>query len=150
MLIQADASQLEWRTAVYLSQDKTALAEILEGQDTHSLNQAAFNLPSRLIAKIYLFRTIFRGSGYAFSIDNDFMHVSSSPKFWDAVNEKFYAKYQGLDATHKKWADLVIQGKPIVGPFGREWDCPMKRDRYGELKIPWTILTNYPVNNSGL
>lgn len=56
MLIQADASQLEFRVAVELSQDQVGIKEILEGQDTHSLNQAAFNLPSRLISKIYLFR----------------------------------------------------------------------------------------------
>lgn len=48
--------RLEWRTAVELSGDPVGLKEILEQQDTHSLNQVAFNLPSRLIAKIYLFR----------------------------------------------------------------------------------------------
>lgn len=148
MLLQADASQLEWRTAVFLSQDQTALTEILEKQDAHSLNQKAFDLPSRLIAKIYLFRTIFRGSGYAFSVDNDFMHVSKDPKFWDAVNEKFYAKYHGLDRKHKEWADCVVRGQPIVGPFGREWFLPMKQGR-GGLEIPWTTLTNYPVQGTG-
>lgn len=59
MLISADASQLEWRTAVELSGDLVGLQEIKDHADTHSLNQVAFALPSRLIAKIYLFRTIF-------------------------------------------------------------------------------------------
>jgi len=150
MLISCDASQLEWRVAVELSQDQTALREILEKQDTHSLNQVAFQLPSRLIAKIYLFRTIFRGSGYAFSVDNDFMHVSSSPKFWDAVNEKFYAKYHGLDKKHWEWAELVKYGKPIIGPLGRQWTIPMATDsRNGELRLPMTTLTNYPVQGTG-
>ena len=98
MLIQADASQLEWRTAVELSQDEVGLQEILNKEDTHSKNQIAFELPSRLIAKIYLFRTIFRGSGWSFANDNSFMHVSSSPSYWDDVNEKFFKKYYGLDA----------------------------------------------------
>lgn len=149
MLIQADAAQLEWRTAVELSNDEVGLAEILEKQDTHSLNQVAFKLPSRLISKIYLFRTIFRGSGWSFANDPNFMHVSSNPKYWDKVNEKFYAKYYGLDQTHKEWADLVVQGKPIIGPLGRFWPIDMGRDYKGDLKIPWTVLSNYPVQGTG-
>jgi len=148
MLISADASQLEWRTAVELSNDQTGLMEILDHADTHSLNQKAFELPSRLIAKIYLFRTIFRGSGWAFANDADFSHVSSSSKYWDRVNEKFYAKYSGLDAQHKRWAQLVVNGKPIVGPLGRSWSLKLQ-DKRGELVIPWTTLTNFPVNLSG-
>ena len=63
MLVQVDASQLEWRTALELSQDWVGINEIIGGEDTHAKNQAAFGLPSRLIAKIFLFRIIFRGSG---------------------------------------------------------------------------------------
>jgi len=148
-LLQIDASQLEWRTALELSRDSVGIAEVLNGDDAHSLNEKAFRLPSRLIAKIYLFRTIFRGSGYAFSVDNDFMHVSDSPKYWDNVNEMFYKKYNGLDNKHKEWADLVVHNKPIVGPLGREWLVTMKRNYRGELVIPWTTLTNYPVKCSG-
>jgi len=152
-LLQADASQLEWRTAVELSQDATGIQEIIEGQDVHSLNQVAFNLgagaPGRLLAKIYLFRTIFRGSGWAFANDNDFSHFSSNPKFWDGVNEKFYTKYNGLDNKHQEWKDLVIRGEPIVGPLGREWFIELGRDKWGQLKIPWTTLSNYPVQGTG-
>jgi DNA polymerase-1 len=144
LIVQCDASQLEWRTAVQLSQDPIGLAEIIEGQDTHSLNQVAFSLPSRLIAKIYLFRTIFRGSGYAFSVDPAFSHVSNDARFWDAVNEKFYGKYAGLDALHKSWSELVIRGEPIVGPTGRQWLIDRK-----DWKIPWTTLSNYPVQGTG-
>jgi DNA polymerase I-like protein with 3'-5' exonuclease and polymerase domains len=106
-------------------------------------------LPSRLIAKIFLFRTIFRGSGYSFANDPDFMHVSTSPKFWDEKNEAFFKKYKGIDACHYKWKDIVLSGNPIVGPFGRAWTIGLKRDSRGELKIPWTTLTNYPVQGTG-
>lgn len=147
-ILQVDASQLEWRCAAELSQDETAIQEIVNGDDTHSLNQTAFVLPSRLIAKIYLFRTIFRGSGWAFANDNDFLHVSSDPRYWDQVNEKFYAKYNGLDGCHQRWCQLVLAGKPIVGPLGREWLIPLKRAN-GDFKIPWTILSNYPVQGTG-
>lgn len=148
MLIQCDASQLEWRVAVELAGDQVALSEILNKEDTHSKNQEAFQLPSRLISKIYLFRTIFRGSGFAFANDPEFMHVSSSAKYWDSINEKFYAKYYGLDQKHKEWAELVVAGKAIVGPLGRFWKVEMGYDYKGNLKLPWTIFTNYPVQGT--
>lgn len=149
MLIQCDASQLEWRTALELSKDWVGINEILSGEDTHAKNQAAFGLPSRLIAKIFLFRTIFRGSGWSFANDPDFMHVSTSPNFWDYMNEKFYNKYDSLNKTHHRWKDIVMSGKPIVGPLGREWHIPIHRDFRGELKIPWTTLSNYPIQGTG-
>lgn len=141
MLIQIDAKQLEWRAACQLSQDQTGLAEINNGVDTHSENEKAFILPSRLIAKIYLFRTIFRGSGWSFAHDPNFMHVSDDPKFWDAVNEKFYKKYNGLDRWHKQLAELVVRKKPIIIPSGAEYLIPLREDG----SIPWTVLANYPV-----
>ncbi len=148
MLIQCDASQLEWRVATELSGDTVALSEILNKEDTHSKNQLAFNLPSRLISKIYLFRTIFRGSGFAFANDPEFMHVSSSPKYWDDVNQKFYQKYYGLDNWHKQLAEMVVNGEPIIGPLGRFWNIAMTTDYKGNLKLPWTIFTNYPVQGT--
>lgn len=149
MLLQTDASQLEWRTALELSKDWVGINEILGGEDTHAKNQAAFGLPSRLIAKIFLFRTIFRGSGWSFANDPDFMHVSTSPNFWDEMNEKFYNKYDSLNKTHHRWKDIVMSGKPIVGPLGREWHIPIHRDFRGEIKIPWTTLSNYPIQGTG-
>ena len=149
MLIQCDASQLEWRTALELSQDWVGINEIINGEDTHANNQSAFDLPSRLIAKIFLFRTIFRGSGWAFANDADFMHVSSSAEFWDGMNEKFYAKYKALDAKHKEWMQTVSMGKAIEGPLGRSWYIPMGRDFRGNLKLPINALTNYPVQGTG-
>jgi DNA polymerase I-like protein with 3'-5' exonuclease and polymerase domains len=149
MLIQADAKALEWWTAVWLSQDKAGINEILNGLDLHTENQKAFGLPSRLIAKKYLFRTIYRGSAYAFSKDPEFAATSSSIKFWEGINEKFFSKYSGLNATHNAWAKQVVAGQPIVGPQGREWFFEMKRDFKNNLAIPWTTLTNYPVQGTG-
>lgn len=153
MLVQVDAAQLEWRCILELSQDKVGIAEVLEGQDTHSLNQVMLALPpgppGRLIAKIFLFRTIFKGSGWSFANDPDFMHVSASSKYWDEMNVKFFEKYKGINVCHQKWAEMVVQGKPIVGPLGRQWTISMGVDRHGALKIPWTVLTNYPVQGTG-
>lgn len=149
MLLQCDASQLEWRVALELSNELVGIQEIINGEDTHANNQKAFDLPSRLIAKIFLFRTIFRGSGWAFANDPDFMHVSSSATFWDGMNEKFYAKYKNLDAQHKVWMNTIASGKPIVGPLGRSWALEMGRDKYGNLKLPINQLVNLPVQGTG-
>jgi DNA polymerase-1 len=146
MLVSADAKQLEWRTVLELSRDPVGIAEVLNNDDTHQLNQVTFGLPSRLIAKIYLFRTIFRGTGYSFANDPDFSHVSSDPDYWDDINYKFYNKYKGINECHYKWKELCEAGVPIVSPFGREWDVPLLNS-YG--KINWTQFTNYPVQGTG-
>ncbi len=147
MIVSVDAAQLEWRVALELSQDQTGINEVINKLDAHSLNQKAFSLPSRIIAKIYLFRTIFRGSGWSFANDPDFMHVSTSAKFWDDVGVKFYKKYNGLDTWHKELADIVMRREPLVTPLGREF-LINNRDKKGEIFVPWTLLTNYPVQGT--
>lgn len=149
MLIQCDASQLEWRVCLELCRDQTGIAEVFAGADTHSLNQAAFSLPTRLIAKTYLFRTIFNhGKGYSFTVDPNFMHVSTSVKYWDDVGEKFYNKYSGLEELYKKNMALVASGKPLEGPLGRFWPLTLETGWNGELKIPETKVVNYPVQGT--
>ena len=113
--------------------------------DFHSENQKYFSLPSRLGAKVYLFRTIYRGSGWAFSKDPAFSHVSSDPDFWDDLNLKFYRKYKGIDQCHTQWAQCVTERRPIISPLGREWMIYLNEDG----KLPWTVLTNYPVQGTG-
>lgn len=149
MLIQADAAGLEWRTLLELSRDSVGIGEVLGGEDTHGKNQEYFKLPSRLIAKIYLFRTIYRGSGWSFAHDPDFSGVSKDPRFWDKLNEQFYEKYNGIDKCHKYWATRVTRSAKIIGPSGREWFIPMGTDSRGGPKIPWTDLTNWPVQGTG-
>lgn len=150
MLVSVDARALEWRCVTELSQEPTALVEILAGEDAHELNRVAFNLPSRLIAKKYLFRTIFNwGKGYAFTVDNEFMHVSTSKAYWDDVGQKFYQKYSAIDRLYRHNQQLVMQGRDIVGPLGRTWPIRMERDFKGELKVPETVLVNYPTQGTG-
>lgn len=142
--------RLEWRTVLELSQDPVGIAEVLAGQDTHSLNEKAFNLPSRLIAKIYLFRTIFnRGNGYAFTVDPDFQHVSTSVKFWDNIGKKFYTKYENIDKLYDTNLSIIGQGKPIVGPLGREWLIEPTTDWKGDFTLPVTKAVNYPTQGTG-
>lgn len=153
MYVKCDVNALEWRVPSWLSGDPVAIEEIRDKdahpedktKDFHTKNQKAFSLPTRLISKIYLFRTIFRGSGWAFANDPNFMGVSNDPAFWDAVNEKFYQKYNRLDRWHKELAECVAQRKPIVSPLGREWLILPNEDG----SLPWTVFCNYPVQGTG-
>ena len=145
MIIQADASALEWRVLLELSRDPVGIQEVLEKQDAHTNNQVAFSLPDRLTAKKYLFRTIYnRGKGYAFTLDPDFMHVSTSVDYWDEVGAKFYKKYNGIDKIHWAWQKQAMETGSIKSEFGLFWPIPRQE------KIPWTIICNYPVKCSGL
>lgn len=56
MFVNCDVKSLEWVVGAYLSQDEVAIEEILRGVDQHSDNQIRFKLPSRLIAKTFVFR----------------------------------------------------------------------------------------------
>lgn len=158
MLIQCDAEQLEWRVLAFLANDAVAIKEINDNIDFHTENQKTFGLPTRLIAKVYLFRTIYRGTGYSFSIDPDFLVISNDPAYWDKINEKFFRKYKGIDKCHNEWANLVAARRPIVSPFGREWlITPVQKtyiDRFTGKektveKLPMPTLTNYPVQGTG-
>ena len=150
MLLSCDAAGLEWRVLAELSTDPIAYKEIINKEDIHTNNQEAFNLPSRLISKKYLFRTIYnRGQGYAFTKDAEFMHVSTSVKYWDAVGEKFYTKYKGIDKLYDTNLALIASGKPLIGPLGREWLIPWVTNYKGELELPVTKAVNYPTQGTG-
>lgn len=62
MIIQCDAKSLEWISYLYISQDPVGIEEwnaFLKDpklRDIHLTNQQDLKLPSRLIAKIFLFR----------------------------------------------------------------------------------------------
>lgn len=157
MIVAADKKALEWRVALELSRDETGLKEIHdELVDIHSANQRHFNIPDgptgregRLAAKIFLFRTIFRGSAYAFSKDELFSWISSSPKYWERLIEQFFQKYDGLDAWHQELAKLSAQRKPYKSFTGRTWLVPPFITPTGETKLLWSSFTNFPVQGTG-
>lgn len=149
MLVAADKKQLEWRVAVELSGDTIGRDEIRLDLDFHAENQKTFGLPSRLISKIYLFRTIFRGTAYGFAKDPDFSGVSDDPEYWEEIARKFYRKYQGLDRWHKHLADLSLRSQPYTGFTGRSWLVPPYITPEGETKLQWSSFTNHPVQGTG-
>ena len=149
MIVNCDAKALEWVVGAYLSQDKVAIQEIIDKVDQHSLNQKAFGLPSRLIAKIFVFRLMYGGSAYAYANDPDFSSVSSSQKYWQKVIDAFYNKYTGLRDWHIKIVQEAMQNGQLIMPTGRIYKFEAGRDYKGELKAPETIIKNYPVQGLG-
>jgi DNA polymerase I-like protein with 3'-5' exonuclease and polymerase domains len=154
LIIKVDAKALEWRIKAYLSQDKVAIQEILDGVDMHSESQKAFKLPTRLIAKVANFRMIFADAysdqgfkrpAYAYANDPEFQHVSTSQKFWTGVVEKFFTKYSGMYNHGWDLINQVYKSGRIVNPTGRVYLFEHRINKRGEPELPRTLILNYPV-----
>ena len=148
MLIQGDASALEWRCASFLSKDKQAYEEIWNDVDQHTDNQNRFGLPSRLIAKTFVFRLIYGGSAYSYANDPNFAEVSKSEKFWQKVIDEFYFKYQGLHQWHIKLMQEATTTGKVALPTGRVYEYEPDL-RHGQKVFPRTTILNYPVQGLG-
>lgn len=153
MIINIDVKSLEWCTYLFLSQDQVGIEEwiqVLEDptkNDIHTANQVAFNLPSRLISKIFLFRWIYRGSAYAYSKDPDFTSVSKSQDFWQSVIDNYYSKYQSIYETHLRYIYEATTTGKIISPTGRTY-LFVPKQTYNGLKYNESDITNWP--NQGL
>jgi len=145
MIVSGDVKGLEVVGCAYLSRDETLIQEILNKEDIHANNQAAFKLPSRLIAKIFKFRMIYGGTAFSYANDPDFQGVSTSTKFWERVISNYYDKYPGI----KKWHDTLIRTVNATGmlemPTGRCYQF----ERGGAYGLPETKIKNYPVQGLG-
>lgn len=147
MIVQADVTGLEVLCAAFLSKDKVLYDELNNGVNIHSVNQEAFGLPSRLIAKVLKFRLIYGGSEYGFVQDPDFTVCSTSLKYWKKVIEKYYAKYYGIKNWHDEIIREVGQTGKLVMFTGREYEWDLRK--FGSFKIPEPQVKNYPVQGFG-
>ncbi len=127
----------------HLAEDRTAIKEILEGKDFHSDNQRFFKLPSRLVAKVFLFRAIYRGPAFSYAADPQFSYIGDQ-KFWQKVIDAFYEKYHGIKTYHDRITQEVIDTGRLVMPTGRIYTFEPKQ-RGGEYQWPLTDIANYPV-----
>lgn len=144
-LVNVDAKHLDWTCACYLSQDEVGMKEIWDSLDLHTDNQSKFGLPSRLIAKILLFRIIFGGTAYSFAKDIDFKEVGFSTSKWEEVIERFYSKYSGIKRWHEELVKTATTTGTLSIPTGREWTFEPVRNYKGEMNWPITTIKNYPV-----
>lgn len=149
MILKVDGSQMEWRSYLEWSQDPVGIDEIRQvtaGKipSIHEANKSYFKLPTKLIAKTFLFRWIYRGSGWAFSHDPDFMHVSTSAKYWDKVIQAANEKYNVLFNFQEKLIERASNEEVIVIPSGREYKFKPSTGKGGELFWNVRDIVNYP------
>lgn len=118
--------------------------------DQHSDNQRRLALPSRLVAKKFLFRLIFGGTAFAYASDFEFEEVGWNARKWQAAIDSFYEKYGGLYKWHTNLLNEVMCSPEhrLVMPTGRMYyyEPYLKR---GELTWPRTQILNYPVQGLG-
>lgn len=145
MLVNGDVKGLEVVCAAELSKDPVLWKEILDKEDIHGNNQRAFNLPSRLIAKIFKFRLIYGGSAYSYANDADFSSVGYSQKQWQRVIDEYYTKYAGIRSWHEGLLQTVRESGFIEIPSGRVFRFE-PRESWKGLEWPLTTIKNYPVN----
>ena len=144
MIVSVDAKALEWLVCAYLSGDPVAHEEITNNVDQHTENQLRFGLPSRLIAKTFVFRLIYGGSAYSYANDPDFTSVSRSEKFWQKVIDEFYTKYTGVRDWHAALMREATTSGRVRAPTGRFFNY-YSTLRNGDLVWPRTTVLNYIV-----
>lgn len=146
MIINVDAKALDWLCSIHLSKDPVAGKEWQDNIDQHTLNVDVLRLPSRLVAKKFLFRCIFWGSAYAYTIDPDFMGVSTNQKFWQGVIDRFWDKYKVLYDVQNKWISQATLGKPITIPTGRQFMFERVQNKHtGEWEWPKRDIACHPI-----
>lgn len=148
MLVNVDVKGLEVVVAAELSKDKILMQEVRDKTDFHALNQAKFNLPTRTIAKIFKFKLLYGATAFGYSRDSDFIHVSTSDKYWQEVIDAYYEKYQGIRKWHNELINTAKRNGRLEIPSGRFYPITPDFSKRGE---PWplTIIKNYPVQGFG-
>lgn len=147
MLVNCDVKGLEVVVAAELSGDAVLCKEVRDKENIHENNRARFDLPSRLIAKIFKFRLIYGGTAYSYAHDSDFMGVSTSEKFWQGIIDEYYEKYSGIKKWHSTLIDTAIRDRQLEIPSGRIF--PIEPDYSKRDPWPHTIIKNYPVQGFG-
>ncbi len=148
-IVNADVKNLEGCTFADLAKDAVMIKEITEKEDLHSNNQRDFNLPSRLVAKRFLFKLVYGATAYGFFTDPDFLFMGYSEKRWQEVIDTFYKKYSGGAKWHQSIINEAQRTGRLTIPSGRYFPFSPERRYNGELKWPITQIKNYPVQGFG-
>lgn len=131
----ADAAQLEFRTAGELSRDTQIYADIQNKVDIHAFTRDTLNAAGMSVdrqdAKSRTFKPIYGGQ--------------SGSEAEMVYFKAFLAKYKGLDRWQQELAEKALKHKQIQTPSGRIYAFPFaERDRRGRVK-GFTQIVNYPV-----
>ena len=128
--MEMDFAQLEFRTAVFLAQDKQGMEDIKNGVDVHQYTADIIGV-SRQEAKAHTFKPLYGG---VTGTDNE-------KRYYDAFKEK----YKDIAKWHEKLQSEAIQFKVVKLPSGREYAFPgAQRQAWGGSTYS-TQIKNYPV-----
>ena len=129
-IMEVDFAQLEFRTAVFLAQDKQGMKDIEDGVDVHQFTADIIGV-SRQDAKAHTFKPLYGGvSG-----------TDDEKKYYT----EFLTKYKQIKEWHDKLEYDAIATKMITLPTGRQYSLPdAKRMPWGSSNYS-TQRKNYPV-----
>ncbi len=129
-ILEVDFSQLEFRTAVFLAQDKQGMEDIKNKIDVHQYTADIIGV-SRQDAKAHTFKPLYGGV----------TGTEDEKRYYT----KFLEKYKDIKVWHEKLQSEAIRFKQVSLPTGRQYAFP-----YAE-RTPWggstygTQIKNYPV-----
>jgi len=129
-IMEVDFAQLEFRTAVFLAQDKQGMEDIDNGVDVHQFTANTIGV-TRQEAKAHTFKPLYGGmSG-----------TEDQKRYYKA----FLEKYKDIAKWHENLQSNAIQYKKIKLPSGREYAFPYaQRQAWGGSSYS-TQIKNYPV-----
>jgi len=129
-IMEIDFAQLEFRTAVFLAQDKQGMLDIQNGVDVHQFTADTIGC-SRQDAKAHTFKPLYGGiSG-----------TENEKRYYSA----FLKKYPDIKVWHEKLQDEAIRYKVVTLPTGRQYAFPKaERMSWGGASFS-TQIKNYPV-----
>ena len=129
-IMEIDYAQLEFRTAVFLAQDKQGMKDIRNGVDVHQYTADIIGC-SRQEAKPHTFKPLYGG-----------MSGSEDEKRYYSA---FLKKYPDIKAWHEKLQNEAIRTKVVTLPTGRQYAFPkVERMSWGGSSFS-TQIKNYPV-----
>ena len=138
-IMEADFGQLEFRVAAYLSQDKVAIKEVIEGFDVHQytadiITNAGQDI-GRQNAKMHTFAPLYGASGYG--------RTPAEAEYYT----HFMHKYRGICDWHKRLATEALSERKITTPSGRQFAFPDVSRRRDGTVTNFTMIKNYPVQS---
>ena len=138
-IMEADFAQLEFRGAAFLSQDETAIEEVLNGFDVHSYTAKiiteAGQPTSRQDAKMHTFAPLYGATGFG--------RTPAEAAYY----QQFTTKYRGIARWHRELAQQALSTGKITTPSGREFAFPNTKRRRDGTVTNFTAIKNYPVQS---
>ena len=129
-IIDTDFSQLEFRAAVFLAQDKQGMQDIRDGLDVHQFTADIIGV-SRQDAKAHTFKPLYGGT----------TGTEDERRYY----QTFLKKYKDISTMHDAWLVEVLRKGTLVLPTGREYSFRGVTRYPGGGVSGGTKIKNYPV-----